>query len=668
MRASSHAVRHARRAGALAIALAVGAGAALGQTTGPLSWPPAAQAAFDAELASTWTTIVPEIQSGLTNAVKNQVGTQHGQLTIDSLAVASMDFSSPPQVEVTPLLTGGVYSGEGVHLDIPKAGTGWAMTLAGHLSYHLNVKVLFLTIKKTIGLDVTLAATGVHASEEVDLDTSDPTLPVCTKTSPLQVDYQLNVKTGNALINLVLIFAKPFMDKMVRAQVDQALQSVNQTIAPLVGLPNKNPWGSATPAPGAFSQQPDLEKASLEVDAEIQKEHLPWNTILATTFDNTTYGSGNPVGYGGYGDSAIWTGHYLAGESFRWALTKDPVAQTNTARVLSGITDLLDAESPGGGHLSRWVEPMSWPGAAAQLASDPTAFQTTLHGVPYIAGDHISRDQYLGVMLGLGCAYDFLDDPAQKKLAGSLISRVVDYLVANDWVAMQHDNKTESAPFIQSSDKMVAFTALAAHVDPRFQPERDKLAPLVYTTWLSTWIGLIDPLGGYYGWNLGQGARYHAMRLETDPGRFMALERSHAMERRGIGHHENAYFQTVDAAVNPALATTVAPEILDELRRWTARPRRDFALDLGNDPTIAKSNYSVPLSFQKSASGTSGSLVPVTQLEATYVVPVEKRPCTDFLWQRDPFQLATGGDPHSEEAGVDLVLPYWMARFYKLVP
>ena len=73
-------------------------------------------------------------------------------------------------------------------------------------------------------------------------------------------------------------------------------------------------------------------------------------------------------------------------------------------------------------------------------------------------------------MHGLGCAYDFLDDPAQKALAASLIERAVGYLVAHDWVALQHDGVTMSAPFIQSTDKMVAFTALAAHVSPTFQP------------------------------------------------------------------------------------------------------------------------------------------------------------------------------------------------------
>jgi uncharacterized protein (TIGR03437 family) len=42
------------------------------------------------------------------------------------------------------------------------------------------------------------------------------------------------------------------------------------------------------------------------------------------------------------------------------------------------------------------------------------------------------------------------------------------------------------------------------------------------------------------------------------------------------------------------------------------------------------------------------------------------RPPTDFLWQRSPFQLAVGGAGIIESAGIDYILPYWMARYYGL--
>jgi hypothetical protein len=32
----------------------------------------------------------------------------------------------------------------------------------------------------------------------------------------------------------------------------------------------------------------------------------------------------------------------------------------------------------------------------------------------------------------------------------------------------------------------------------------------------------------------------------------------------------------------------------------------------------------------------------------------------------DPFQLSGGGDGIIETAGVDYILPYWMARYYRV--
>jgi hypothetical protein len=657
-------VRSASRLVVLALSLA--SGVAIAATTGPLSLPAAAQAELDKEIANTWSVLEPSLVKTLTSAVAGQSGSVHGNLTIDSLALTSQSFTAPPRVAITPIVTAGVYAGEHLQADLPGNGATWSLEISGQVTYDLHVKLLFFTVTKHLTESFTIDVTGIHASEGLDLDTSDPTLPVCTKTGNIQLDYKLGLKVGNPILNVLVALLQPVIDKLLRQHVDAALQGLDAQIAPLAGLPNKTPYGSGAPPRAPFGQQPDLEKAALGVDADIQQWHLPYGTILGVVFSDPTYGQGTPVGYTGHGDSAIWSGHYLAGESFRYAVTKDPAAATNAARSLAGIEDLLDAEKPGGGQLSRCVVPIGALSAAG-LQTDPTSFTTMLHGKPYVALDHISRDQYLGVMLGLGCAYDFLDDPTQKALAASLISRVVDYLVASDWVAMQHDQVSMSAPFIQSADKMVMFTALAAHVAPRFQAVRDEVGPLAYVQWLGEWTGLLDPLGGYYSWNLGTGARYHEMRLETDPGRFMAEQRAHAMERRGIGHHENAWFQTVDAAVDPTLAATVAPEILDELRRWTARSRRQFTATNSKDPTIEQATYSVPLSFQKNPSGT-GTLVPVTVTEAKYPIAVEKRCATDYLWQRDPFQLDGNGDPHEQAPGVDLVLPYWMARYYKLVP
>jgi hypothetical protein len=60
----------------------------------------------------------------------------------------------------------------------------------------------------------------------------------------------------------------------------------------------------------------------------------------------------------------------------------------------------------------------------------------------------------------------------------------------------------------------------------------------------------------------------------------------------------------------------------------------------------------------------ASKVVPVCGQEACQPVPVPCRPPTDFLWQRNPFQLSGGGKGVVESAGVDYLLPYWMARYY----
>ncbi|MEZ0227966.1 MAG: hypothetical protein ACAI25_05025 [Planctomycetota bacterium] len=656
------------RRAALLVLLA--ASIATGGPTGPLSVPAASQAELDKVLAMSWAKIKPELDGLLAAQVKNLANTKQGALQIDSLALTKNDTSSPPRVTITPIVTGQKkflffkwgtpkYDGEKVTLELP--ASEWNLELDGHVQYDL--KVLF--VKKHLSEDVKLTVSGLKATEELEFDTTDPAWPRVKKVGDLKLDYSLKVKTSSTLINIVTFIFKPIIDIIVRKQIEKALEKVDQQVGVLVGLPSLTPWGTGGPARPAFSQQPDLEKAALATSAEIQKSHLPWGTLLTTIFDQPGYGQGQIDHYTDFGDSAIWTGHYLAGECFRYAVTKDPAAQANAAKTIAAIQDLLDVEEPGSGHLARCFVPENHKDAP-NLAKDPSAFTAKLRGVTYVCLDHISRDQYLGVMHGLGTAYDLLDDPAAKQQAGQLITRVVDYLVANSWVAMKHDKVSQSAVFGQSPGKMIMFSALAARVNPaKYGALRNELGQLAYMKWVFEFTGTLDPLSSYYKWNLGMGSAYHELRLETDPGRFMALERAHAMVRRAIGHHENAYFQTIDAAVDPALSATLAPAIEDELRRFASRDRRETTQLNSQDPAVQKDYYEVPFSYQKTA--TAGTLVPKKSLEAKYPIAVDKRTPTDFLWQRSPFGLDGQGDPNKQNPGVDLVLPYWMARHYKLV-
>src|SRR5580698_6016094 len=85
-----------------------------------------------------------------------------------------------------------------------------------------------------------------------------------------------------------------------------------------------------------FGAEPD----ALAISTTIQARHVPFGTILDPIF--AAADSGQIVDYTRCGDSAIWTGHYLAAEAFRYKVTGDPNALANAQSAITGLTLLTD--------------------------------------------------------------------------------------------------------------------------------------------------------------------------------------------------------------------------------------------------------------------------------------------------------------------------------------
>jgi len=58
---------------------------------------------------------------------------------------------------------------------------------------------------------------------------------------------------------------------------------------------------------------------------------------------------------------------------------------------------------------------------------------------------------------------------------------------------------------------------------------------------------------------------------------------------------------------------------------------------------------------------------PVLCDTATLAVDVKDRVVEDFQWQRQPWQLADGGDPRLVYPGVDYLAAYWAGRMHGFV-
>ena len=111
------------------------------------------------------------------------------------------------------------------------------------------------------------------------------------------------------------------------------------------------------------------------------------------------------------------------------------------------------------------------------------------------------------------------------------------------------------------------------------------------------------------------------------------------MLRKCTATHQNAHFNMIDRALRGANGNRDR-DTQDFLGLWLQRSRRDYHTDVSDKYAVCGTN------------------------KACDIVAVNDRPNTDFLWQRSP-QLLYGGDQGLvETAGIDYLLPYWMARFY----
>jgi len=387
----------------------------------------------------------------------------------------------------------------------------------------------------------------------------------------------------------------------------------------------------------SLSQIAASETDALAISLNIQSRHLIYNTVRDPVFASPA--SDQIVSYSRCGDSAIWTGHYLAAEAFRYSVTHSPDAIANARRALAGIQSLMDVT--GTNVLARCLIPDDSP-YKGDLQSEEAhnGVYRSAPGNTWIGGT--SRDQYSGVMFGLGVAFDLFDDPALKSAIAAQVTRVVDYLRGKDWLVVM-PNGAITTTFLIRPDQQLAFLQLARHVNPnRFSTAYDinrvLLSPLVIAP---VSIEVQDD-SSYFKFNIDSIDLYTLIHLESSS--FNEIYRkAYDILRNHTDDHRNAFFNMIDRALNgPNPARDAETRAL--LEAWLLRPRRDRWVELrGKVPACGAED------------------------RACQPIPVEQRVTTDFIWQRSPFQMVGGGSGVIETAGIDYILPYWMARYYGVI-
>ena len=388
------------------------------------------------------------------------------------------------------------------------------------------------------------------------------------------------------------------------------------------------------------------ELDALAISTNIQQFHMPYGTVLDPVFassDPASPGYADIVGYTRAGDSAIWTGHYLAAEAFRYQVTRSPDALSAVWRALLGIRSLLDVT--GTDVLARCLVPADSPYAAAiqQEEGGHGIFYSTLGDQTYFWIGNTSRDQYSGVMFGLSVAYDMVDDPDVRAFIRADVTRILSNLIRHGWNVVMPDGSL-STTFLHRPDQRLSFLQVGRRINPQRFEWIYSWYRSVYAASVSAPIAFdnIDDHAHYFKFNLNYINLYNLVRLEEHGSPYRGLYvNAYDTLRRRTEQHGNAHFNMVDRALKEENSIRDQETII-LLNLWLQRPRRDDWVDLQDRYAACDSN------------------------RACNSIPVNERVNTDFLWQRSPFQLFGGGAGTVETAAIDYILPYWMARHYGL--
>ena len=148
-----------------------------------------------------------------------------------------------------------------------------------------------------------------------------------------------------------------------------------------------------------------LERKANKIGRELKRRHLPHGTIFDPVFASPE--SNKIVDYQHAGDAAIWTGHYIAAESFHYAATGSRKARANVRRALVALKLLVEvtgndvlarAAVPVG---SRWEDTLLVNLTRSHIFTSTGRRHRVLLGGQYLARPVLRRVLRPGLRLGV---------------------------------------------------------------------------------------------------------------------------------------------------------------------------------------------------------------------------------------------------------------------------
>ena len=411
--------------------------------------------------------------------------------------------------------------------------------------------------------------------------------------------------------------------------------------------------------------------------------------------------------------------HILINISGSWQTKLDPKINTSESPTQDGYINIGGGVFEGQpGLLFRSCVPVKAP-AAFDLAKQttPTRFVDDLawppplypwvHASPgdataYNCDGATSRDAYAGTTFGLATALDLVgpDDAALRSMIANDLITLTAFTFQYAWGTPRPTGQVVIPVVFGGNDLDGVYSPLFDY-DPAAEMNLAQVAlhasevlgnTVQEVKWNAVWLSelttqlpaltasllqdVYQPHDSFYKFHLDYLNLFDLIRLEPNAVVRDQMREALAALDATTGQDVDGLFDALVYSLTGSPSRMAAA--VSEEQGWLAYKARletvsgdtDNSQDCGTPPAPGKIDC-VPETQTQVVQPLPGGLPPlVTTLagnggsRSLTPLPVEDRPGTDFLWQKDPTNLDSNEPANWEPPGDDFLLPYWMLRYY----
>jgi len=180
----------------------------------------------------------------------------------------------------------------------------------------------------------------------------------------------------------------------------------------------------------------ELAGKAAKFDRLIAAEHMPRGLVV----NLQPIGAGEQMRYRSAGDSTIWTGAYIASQVFRYRVSKDEEAIANIEKCLRAFVQLHDMAGRQG-FIGRAFGTREELGDGRDVVPGVGSYSHLCFKAD------TSRDQYTGIFMGCGLAWDYIRDADLRAEVSSMIATAAHNLMNNNLALKANINGLEPSTF-----------------------------------------------------------------------------------------------------------------------------------------------------------------------------------------------------------------------------